>query len=71
MQKKANYPGLRYGIDVDYLYDFYNTSKDSIGLSFGFGYELANYVARTTTIDNRTTSVTYKTHFLEMVLISI
>ncbi|PAF46207.1 hypothetical protein BKH46_08490 [Helicobacter sp. 12S02634-8] len=41
---KASYYGLRYGIDVDYLYDFYNAHQTSIGLSAGFGYELANFL---------------------------
>lgn len=39
-----DYYGLRYGVDVDYLYDFYNTESASLGLSVGIGYELANYV---------------------------
>lgn len=60
MEKKANYFGLRYGVDVDYLYDFYNTNRDSIGLSFGLGYELANYIAGKTTITDGTSIITYK-----------
>ncbi|PAF41115.1 outer membrane beta-barrel protein [Helicobacter sp. 11S03491-1] len=40
----VSYFGLRYGVSVDYLYDFYNSDKSAIGLSAGFGYELANYV---------------------------
>lgn len=49
--QKTNIFGLRYGIDVDYLYDFYDDTRMTIGLSAGLGYEFANYFShiKTTT----------------------
>lgn len=48
--KKSSYFGLRYGIDLDYLFDFYNSQSSSIGLSVGLGYEFANYIKGKTNI---------------------
>lgn len=49
--KKSSYFGLRYGIDLDYLFDFYNSESSTIGLSAGLGYEFANYVKGKTDIN--------------------
>lgn len=51
MDKKSSYFGLRYGIDLDYLFDFYNSQSSSIGLSAGLGYEFANYIKGKTNIN--------------------
>lgn len=41
-----NYFGLRYGIGVDYLYDFYDNANMTLGFSVGLGYELANHFVK-------------------------
>lgn len=51
IDKKSNYFGLRYGIDLDYLFDFYNSQSSTIGLSAGLGYEFANYIKGKTDIN--------------------
>lgn len=52
--QKTKIFGLRYGIDVDYLYDFYDDSRITIGLSAGLGYEFANYFAHIKTTSTTT-----------------
>lgn len=51
IDKKSSYFGLRYGIDLDYLFDFYNSESSTIGLSAGLGYEFANYIKGKTDIN--------------------
>lgn len=48
--KTSSYFGLRYGIDLDYLFDFYNSENYALGFSAGLGYEFANYVKGKTDI---------------------
>lgn len=42
----TSYFGLRYGIGVDYLYDFYDNANMTLGFSVGLGYELANHFVK-------------------------
>lgn len=51
MDKKSSYFGLRYGVDLDYLFDFYNSESSSVGLSAGLGYEFANYIKGKTDVN--------------------
>ncbi|PAF53213.1 hypothetical protein BKH42_07105 [Helicobacter sp. 13S00482-2] len=51
IEKKASYFALRYGMDMDYLFDFYNSLNTSLGLSAGVGYEFANYINGKTNIN--------------------
>ncbi|MDO7253918.1 outer membrane beta-barrel protein [Helicobacter cappadocius] len=51
VDKKSNYFAFRYGVDMDYLFDFYNSQSNAIGLSAGIGYEFANYIKGKTDIN--------------------